>query len=176
MQVNTSYNYNVSSNYRQPVFGAILPNLVNGYPTYLTQKSVNLIKKMSNHIDNTWAEIKKGKSLMDSPIFAIGDAENNLITVKPVYQGLKRLLLVEVDKGKSVDRILIDRAKPRDYRFERSIVTDYGSATVKTFNGLKQHNAEIEDMINGYIENYFPKILPKKDDRLTKTNIGLERL
>lgn len=102
------------------------------------------------------------------------DAKERLITLKPVYQGLNNLLLLEVNSNKSVDRVFINRVKPRDFRYERAILTDHGSATVKSFNALTERNVEIEEKVNEYIEKYFPKILPSKEQNLTKKALGLD--
>ncbi len=173
MKVNTSYNSQIS-NYTAPSFKAAPRYIINGYETSLTPKAINLIKKMNCFIDDAWTDIKKGKSVMDFPKFTILDAKERLITLKPVYQGLNNLLLLEVNSNKSVDRVFINRVKPRDFRYERAILTDHGSATVKSFNALTERNVEIEEKVNEYIEKYFPKILPSKEQNLTKKALGLD--
>lgn len=160
MQITNSYNSYASNNCRKPNFTSRYT--INGFETALTPKSVDLIKKMSHYIDDTWTDIKKGKNIMNSPRYTVS-SNNKIITVKPVYQGLKQLILLEADDGKYLDRVLIDRVRPRDYRYERAIVTDHGSATIKTFNGLKEQNSKIEETVNDYIEKSFPKILPHPD-------------
>lgn len=173
MQINLSNSLSVYTNYgcSQQSFGAF--NIVNGFETSLSPKAMNLIKRMSSHIDSAWSDIKKGKSFMDSPFFRIVDSKDNVVTVKPVYQGYRNLILMEVQNDKYIDRILIDRVKPRDFKYERAVVTEHGSATVKTFNGLKDHDAQTEAKVNEYIENYFTKVLPKTDGKLTKKSLGI---
>ena len=157
MQIINSYNSYSSRNCTKPNFTSIYT--INGFETSLTPKSINLVKKMSQFIDTTWKDIKKGNQMMSSPRFTVSN-DGKVITVRPIYQCLKNAILVEAEDSKYIDRIIIDRVRPRDYRFERSIVTDHGSATVKSFNGLKQHNSEIEDIVNNYIESSCSKILP----------------
>lgn len=171
MQITNSYNPYTSYNCKKTNFTAL--NNINGFETALTPKSINLIKKMSNFIDDTWTEIKKGTSIMDSPKFTVSN-KGKVITVRPIYQGIKNAILIEAEDSKYIDRIIIDRVRPRDYKFERSIITDHGSATVKSFNGLKQRDDSIEAIVNEYVENSFPKILPSSELSLTKKSLGVD--
>lgn len=171
MQITNAYYSYSSNNYKNINFTAL--NNINGFETALTPKSINLIKKMSNFIDDTWTAIKKGKSLLEFPKFTVCN-KGKVITVKPIYQGMKNAILIEAEDAKNIDRIIIDRVRPRDYRFERSIITDHGSATVKSFNGLKQRDESIEAVVNEYIENSFPKIIPSAEISLTKKSLGVD--
>lgn len=171
MQITNSYNSYNSYNCKKPNFTGL--NTINGFETALTPRSFNLIKKMSNYIDDTWTQIKKGNVIMSSPSYTVSD-KGKVITVKPIYQGLKNAILVEAEDPKYIDRIIIDRVRPRDFKFERSVRTDHGSATVKSFDGLKQRDSKIEETVNEYIENSFSKILHLDDFPITKRSLGIE--
>lgn len=174
MQINSYSNYNnYSCGRKEFSFKGCQPLEIKGFDTSLTLKSLNLIKKVNDLVDKTWIEIRKSGNRMDFPKFHAADLKGNFVTLKPVYNGLEKKLLFEIENEKYIDRIFINRATPKDYRYERSVITDYGSATTKSFNALKEKDSAIEARVNGYIEKYFPKVLPAKDENLTKKALGL---
>lgn len=173
MKINSITNTYSTQHSKQIQFNGLEKPITEALETSLSLKSLSLIKKMDRLIEQTYTEMRKSGTLMDTPKFRTADSKGNLVTVKPLYHGIKNNIFVEIDDGKYIDRIIINRVRPRDYKYERSVITDHGSATIKSFDGLREHNHSIEDRINNYIEKYFPKILPAENYSYTKKSLGL---
>ena len=126
--------------------------------SYLTLKSQSLLRKMNNLIDNKWTELKKQKATGVIPEFVHKTAKDTTITVKPLYNSIKKTVLFQVEKGKNIDRVIIERSVPNAYTYEHAVRTDFGSATTRTFDSRKNKNSEISKKVNNLIDEYFPKI------------------
>lgn len=145
------------------------PNFEGNYPkkdeliSVMPFKARKLVKRMDQFLENKWAEIRKANSgFYDLPFFVLSGKNKKVATIKPVYQGHKKYILFEVSNDKNTERILINRQNPDLFRFERIVDTDYGYATTKTYNSEYQRNEELEELIGKYIEEFFPKILPRR--------------
>jgi hypothetical protein len=128
----------------------------------MSNVSKRLIQCMNLYIEETWGAIKSGKIMQSSPKYIYTKKGGEFVTVSPVYYLERPSILMEIDDGKHVDRIIIDRKMPDNVRYERTILTDHGSATVKSFNTQTGKQVELEEMINAQIEDIFPKIISKK--------------
>ncbi len=123
-------------------------------------KANKLVKNMDKFIENYWTEIKKTKQgFHNKPYYIIAGKNKEVATLTPIYQGQKKYILFEVSKGENTERIIINREHPDIFRYEKIVETDYGNATIKSFNSEYEINDRIERRIGDYIEQYFPKIL-----------------
>jgi len=134
------------------------PEHENLYIFTLSPKSKKLISALNHQIGITWGEIKKGYSINSQPKFTLID-DKKYIEVKPIYGSNRSLLSIELTDKNYTEKILIDRKQPDNFRYEKSIVTDFGYATLKSFNSEVQHDIDMTKYVNTQIENYFPKIL-----------------
>ncbi len=147
-------------NYNKVLFGATIPQVPER--TVMSKTSKRLIQCMNLYIEDTWAAIKSGKSIQASPKYIHVKKGGEVVTVSPIYYLERPSILMEIDDGKYIDRIIIDRKIPDNVRYERTILTDYGSASIKSFNTQSGRQLELEDMINTKVEDVFPKIIPNK--------------
>ena len=128
----------------------------------VSQKTIKLVKRVDEFIEATWAEIKskKGKITLTKPEFYIKDHSDNL-TLKPLYNTLKPSILFEAQGQKYIDRIIIERQNPNNFRYEKAILTPTGSATIKIYDSRNEKNQEIISKVDELVAKYFPKFLPK---------------
>ena len=171
MQINTSYNYTnpaFSGYYTKEAKYASrgkLPEdvrlIIESANNILSNKSKKLFSALNMKIEESWEAIKKGESTMKEPVFYLSN-KGRTISVKPIYGADKPLILMDVDNGKYTERILFDRKNPRNFRYEKVVPTDYGSATVKSFNSETQQDNFVALSVNEMVERYFPKIISKE--------------
>ena len=171
MQVNTYYNkstlYFSSGYYTKEARRVLNRNSLNisdlifeNADDVLSKKSKKLIAAMNTEIEEMWAAIKKGKTHEAEPIFH-AVSRGKTVTVKPIYGGNKPSIMMEIDNGKYIEKIVFDRKNPQEYRYEKVIQTDNGSATVKSFNSQNKNDSFIMQSVNEMVEKYIPKILSK---------------
>lgn len=172
MQQISFYNFSVTNRYNirtNPSFTGA-GNAVEAVDNILSPKSMKLVKRGNELIENTWTEIKKGRSKLNSPEFLIEDKnKNSKIRLKPLYNTAHDTLLLEVTGPKYIDKIIVDRKHPNIFRYEKVLITENGSATVKSYNSENSRNSEIIAKVNEIIEKYLPKFFPK--ERFTKESI-----
>ena len=114
---------------KAPKRGQENPIIENG----ITKKAIEIMKNLSEIIENDWAKIKKSGNLLDSPQYLVADKKGNFVTIKPVYQSqTEKYILMEVENDKTIDRVLFNRRKPYEYTFDHAVITPYGSASGKT--------------------------------------------
>ena len=139
--------------------------------TAFTDKTQRLINKVDNYIEDLWKDIRKrGTAYKEAPQFMIVGERGKIVTIKPIY-GYKKELLMSIEDGKYVENFIIDREHPDTFRYERRVYTDYGSATLKSFNNKNGKNKAVEDYTNEQIMKYFPQILPKNKNFLKDMKI-----
>lgn len=127
--------------------------------SYLTLQAQRLLRKMNNLIDEKWIELKKKKAVGIMPEFVHKGKKDSTITVKPLYNNLKNTILLQIEKDKNIDIVIIERNVPHAFTYEHAVRTDFGSATTRTFDSRKNTNIEISQKVNDLIVEYFPKIL-----------------
>lgn len=72
----------------------------------ITKKAIEIMKNLSEIIENDWAKIKKSGNLLDSPQYLVADKKGNFVTIKPVYQSqTEKYILMEVENDKTIDRV-----------------------------------------------------------------------
>lgn len=148
-------NYNTSFKGRYPSRDELI--------TIMPFKARKLVKRMDQFFEDNWNDITKSDSgFSNLPFYTLPGKNKEVATIKTVYQGHNKYILLEVTNDKYTEKILINRKNPDLFRFERTVDTDYGSATLKTFNSEHQRNEDIETRVGDYIEQYFPKVLPRQ--------------
>lgn len=130
----------------------------------ISQRAYKLVKKAGQLIDDTWTKNKK-KSLNVIPQI-VKKCDNETITMRPVYNFSREAILIEINDGANAERIILDRVNPNKFRYEKSVKTDFGSATVKTYNSQNGKDENMIIKVNDLIEKYFPKFV--KEDPLKK--------
>ena len=123
-----------------------------------------LIRRIDDLLEDTWTAIKKGKLLMDEPKYVTVLKNKDVAVLKPIYNG-KKSMLIEISNDKYIENIIIDRTYQSDFTYEKRVITDYGSATLKSYNSKRDNNPQLEKAINAKIEESLSKILPKPSVR-----------
>ena len=141
----------------------------------ISKKSVKLINELNSCIDKEWKDIKQGKKIAEKPIFQILDGKKH-VTFEPVYAQKYPALLIDINDGKYNERILMNRDNPNNFRYEKMIKTDHGSATLKTYSSINGGNSEIDKFVNNIVENNLEKILSNKmwDRILNRIEEGID--
>ena len=139
-------------------------NIINVDAPDIHLRSKKLILKATDLINETWTNIKAKKSNKSFPEFVKKDSYGYTITLKPIYNG-ENLLLLEVDKGKVIDKIIVNQSNPTYFKYEQAVKTDFGTATTKSYDSRRQNNPLIVDKVNETLKTYIPKFLKgdKKD-------------
>lgn len=124
-------------------------------------KGKKLVKSVSSLIEDTWGAIKQGKVCSSEPNFMVVPNKSQVATIRPIYNGIYKKMLVEVQNGKEIERMIVNREIPAEYSYEKSILTDFGSATTKSFDSTLTRNSAIEKRVNRLLENILPEVLKK---------------
>ena len=119
------------------------------------------MKALDNHIENTWAKIKKGKLLLSSPKYMLSK-DSKLITIEPLYSQTQPAIVFECKKGKISERITFNRKNPNIFRYEKKVTTDYGSATLKSYNSQTENIPEMDNYVDNILQDTLPQIIPTK--------------
>lgn len=166
MRVNSITANNITTTQATLAFSGLMPEL-KAVDNKLSDRSTRLIKKMGDLIEDCWTGIRKGKVSMTSPQYRAITSNNEFVTVKPVYQGYKKLILMEIEDEKYCDRILINSAKPQEFTYERSVITPYGTAGLKSYNSAVENNEELNTRVDRRVRDIFSKILllPDRDTK-----------
>lgn len=127
----------------------------------ISKNGKELVKQVSNLIEDTWTAIKKGNVKSAEPNFVVVPQKGQVATVKPIYNGLYKKMLVEVQNDKDVERMIINREKPAEYVYEKAVITEFGSATSKIFDSTVGRDAAIEKRVNRLIDSVLPQVLKK---------------
>lgn len=175
MQINSVNNFSVNSNYNNNVTFSGRRKLIDFGENHISSRAIKIVKEMSNMIETDWKIIKSSDNLMDTPHYYAGSRKGDLALIKPLYQPFKKLISMEIQGEKYIDRIIIDRAKPNNYTYERAVITPHGSATLKSFDSTKERNFDIEHRVSNYIETYFSKVCQIEEEKLTKHSLGIPR-
>lgn len=154
---------NINSNKSNVHFNGLVQGLNNAIiiqDEKISSKSIKLVKALDDFIERTWKDIIKGKKIKEDPIFISKPDKNTIVSIRPVYTQRYPAVLFEVDNGKYFENILVNRKKPSNFRYEKVILTDHGSATLKTYNSQLENNDEINKKVNNILENSIDPVLP----------------
>lgn len=171
MQPVNIYSYR-SHNYKQriaPTFKGSEEKLIINSLDIVSPNAKKLVQCMNCYIADTWAEVKAGNYLSSTIKFSATNKSGDTLVVKPIYSANRPSVLMETYDGKYTERIIIDRQYPDNFRYERTVDTDHGHATLKSFDSHSGSNHEIEGVVNSKIEGFFPYIVPNK---YLKENFG----
>ena len=175
MQINSVNNFSVNSNYNNSVAFNGRRKLIDFGENHISPRAIKVVREMSDMIETDWKIIKNSDNLMDAPHYYAGNRQGDLAVIKPFYQPLKKLISLEIQGEKYIDKIMIDRAKPNNYTYERAVITPHGSATFQSFDSTKERNFDIEHRVSNYIETYFSKVCKTEEEKLTKHSLGVPR-
>ena len=163
MQPITLYNYSQHQNLNKKVSFTGTEKALAAVDNILSPRSIKLVKRAGELVENTWTEIRKGRSVLNSPEFLINDRNNNYkVFLKPLYNTARDTLLLEVKGAKYIDRIIVDRKDPNIFKYEKVLITGNGSATIKSYNSRLAKDNDVIAKVNENIEKYLPKFLPKE--------------
>lgn len=127
----------------------------------LSKKTVKLIAALNDCIDSTWKDIKNKNIIAEKPSYTL-IGKKQLTTITPIYTQTDPMLLLEHETGKVTDRIIINRKNPNIFRYEKSIKTDHGSATIKTFDSTNCTDREIISTVDEIIEKDLRQLISNK--------------
>lgn len=140
----------------------IKDNSVDFSDDVISKRAIKLVKGMNDYIEDLWAQIKKGELDNSALSFILSGQKGEVVTIRPVYGANKPIILMDLDDGKTTQRFLFDRKKPANFTYEKFIITDFGSATLKSFDSTQGKNPVIENIADEKLRKYIPKILPYK--------------
>ncbi len=162
--MNTISLHNVQkSNYYQPKFTSKISVIKEARPQFsnLSNKSLRLMAALDTYIDKTWKGIKEGKISQKEPLFVSLD-KGDVLSIRPVYAQSYPAVLFEHYDGKTTQRILFNREKPTNYRYEKTISTDHGSATLKSYTSNADKISPVDNYVDTIICSRLPQIIPNK--------------
>lgn len=123
----------------------------------VSKKTAKLMAAVNDCIDKEWKNVKKQAFRDNPPTFTYQNGKD-VVAIKPVYSQRYPALLVEYDNGKIKQNILVDRSNPNNFRYEKTISTDHGSATLKTYDSRHSDNKEINSFVDNLLQNSFEKM------------------
>lgn len=127
----------------------------------ISKRTVKLISALNNLIEEELVNIKKQKILDKTPSFNC-KMNKSSIFIKPVYSQNYPALLVEQHDWKIINSILIDRSNPNNFIYEKNILTDHGSATLKSYNSKIQNDPLINNTVDNLLSSSLEDILSVK--------------
>lgn len=134
---------------------------------FLDARSVRLIKKAYDVINDTWTDIQKGKTKLRYPEFKLVGRRGTNAIVRPLYNN-EDYLLVDVNRMNHTDRYIIKRRDPQKFRYEKVVPTQYGSVTVSSYDSARGKNQQIIDKINDDLQSFLPKMKNKKSSHIER--------
>ncbi len=117
------------------------------------------LKKASDLIEDMWTKIRKGELISESPLIPISPRRRPLGILRPIYNNNKELLL-EIADGRRVERIFLDREKFKYFRYEKSVPTDHGSATLKYVDSRVSQDETVAENVNEIVDTYLKSLFP----------------
>ena len=128
----------------------------------ISKKTKKLFTAINNQIEEDWGEIKRSLTFLSAPKYVVADKKDGVVTIQPMYGGIEPELLMEFDNDKYCERLIFSRSNPEKFKYEKSVTTDYGSATLKSFDSSVQKNNEMIMFANEKVSKYIPKVLKQK--------------
>ncbi len=159
----TPVSLNCNSNgVQKPAFKANAAPIIEDVTNELfTSKNSRLLRKVEILFDEAWAKIKSKKQKMVPPEFS-HITKGQIVTLKPFYGGTQAQIMLNVEKGDLTERLLIPRGFHGSYRYEKIKKTQYGSATIQSFNSNIQKDSKMDMHINSLLEENLPAFLNQK--------------
>lgn len=116
------------------------------------------VNKASNLIEDMWTKIRKGELNMDSPKITIKPKKSPSAILSPVYNTSDGELLLEILDKKFTEKIYMDRRYFKDFRYEKTVYTDHGSATLKYTDSRVTKDDKIAHQVNERINLYLDEL------------------
>ena len=96
--------------------------------------------------------IRKKEIDMTSPVLK-QEMFNKEITLSPLYVNGNRNIVLEIKNDKNIQKIIVDKYA-KDYSYEKIVKTDFGAATVSSYNTkCSALDEEKVKLINELLEN-----------------------
>ena len=129
-----------------------------------SKKAKTYIKLVEDIIEEKAKQVRKKRGIpaLDSVLYARSHDKKAEITLRPLNKDYESSYLLEVKKGYFTEKININKRNPEKFTYERLRPTGYGSAVVRHYNSTKEKNIELNERVNGMIEEYLPLFFPKK--------------
>ncbi len=127
----------------------------------VSRKTAKLMAAVNECIDREWKDLKK-QGLKDFPPKYICKNKKEVVTLKPVYSQTFPALLIEHDNGKIKQNILLDRTNPNNFRYEKNVATDHGTATIKSYDSRISNDQEINNFVDDLLQKSFEEITTTK--------------
>lgn len=134
------------------------------FPNFkLSRKSIKLMATLDEYIGELYAIAKKeNRRNEDIKMPMIENKHGGVLTIKPVYTQQEPSILFSYHTNKGCENILFERKNPNNFRYEKTVYTDFGSATLKTFYSKLSSNHDIEGFVDKLIMEHVPKIFSTK--------------
>lgn len=137
-----------------------LPNLLNE-PFRISEKNRKLISETGFEIEKIWKEFKKNSFFGDIPKLQVSPKGSLTGIVTPVKTRENELLL-EIPDKKFTERIYLSREYLGDFRYEKTVSTDHGSATLKYHDSRVNNDSNIAKTVNEKVHTYLSELISAK--------------
>lgn len=127
----------------------------------ISKKTAKLVIALNEYIDNEWKIIRESNKLYSSPLFSSTNGKKSTF-IKPIYNQKYPALLIEQIDGSICKRILLDRGNPNNFRFEKTVETDHGFATLRSYDSRIDNNKEINMDVDNILCNALEDIISTK--------------
>ena len=129
-----------------------------------SKKSKTYLKLIEDVISEKAKQVRKKRGIpaFDTVLRARSHDGKTDITLRPLNKDYEASYLLEVKKGYFTEKININKRNPEKFTYERLRPTKYGSAVIRHYNSTKEKNIELNERVNGMIEEYLPLFFPKK--------------
>ena len=158
MQISNIQNHNLNNNVSFKASVPPLEKVLMPDKGRISHKSAKLIDELNKCIDKEWTDIRKGKLIAEKPLFTL-DGKSGLTSFEPVYTQQYPALKIDCEDGRFTHEILLDRNNPNNFRYEKTVRTDYGSATLKSYDSRTANDKNINKFVSDLIEDKVDKIL-----------------
>jgi len=159
MQISTINNVSsFKGQFRKSDFEEVTPGIYND-PGKLSPRSVKLIKNLNDFIENKYTENKENGN--DSRVFFVVPAKRGkeVAYIEPIYGGNEPTILIDVTDEKFSHKIYFNRKNPKEFRYEKTVETKCGYATLKTFDSRYENNPDVLKYVEEKVQYYVPGAL-----------------
>ncbi len=132
-------------------------------PISLEKKSARLIEKMRNMINETRAELRKKGIFPVEPQYNVYSPKDGIVTLKPMANSRNNGFMLEMDKGKGVERILVDKDMDNKIVYEYAKKTDYGTAVTKRYEVQGGADKDLTERIHETLNKYIVHFINQKE-------------
>ena len=131
----------------------------------ISKKTAKLVIALNDYIDKEWKMIRESKKIGSYPSFSSTNGKRTTF-IKPIYSQKHPSIIIEHNDGPICKKILMDRSNPNNFRYEKTVETDHGSATLKSYDSRiandKEINMEVDNILENALEDIFSTKLLRK--------------